>query len=111
MWQRPEDPMTSRQAIDAFVAQPAIAVVGVSRTGKRFCNIACRELREKGYRVHAVHPSGDAIGGVRSYRTLHNLPEKVDAVLVVVPPLQAVEVVHDAAAAGIHHVWLQQGAE
>jgi hypothetical protein len=35
----------------------------------------------------------------------------VHAVLVVVPPQQAIEVVRDAAAAGIRHVWLQQGAE
>jgi uncharacterized protein len=30
---------------------------------------------------------------------------------LVVPPAQAVEVVREAAAAGIRHVWLQQGAE
>jgi len=35
----------------------------------------------------------------------------VNAVLVVVPPPQAVDVIRDAAAAGIRHVWLQQGAE
>ena len=96
---------------DAFVAQPAIAVAGVSRTGKKFGNIACRELRAKGYRVYPIHPAGALIDGRRSYAAFRDLPEKVDAVLVVVPPLQAIEVVRDAAAAGIHHVWLQQGAE
>lgn len=28
-----------------------------------------------------------------------------------VPPPLAIDVIRDAAAAGIHHVWLQQGAE
>lgn len=45
------------------------------------------------------------------YASLSAPPEKVDAVLVVVPPLQALEVVHQTAASGIHHVWLPQGAE
>ena len=48
---------------------------------------------------------------MRSYPRLSALPEKVDSLLVVVPPAQALDVVRDAAAAGIRHVWLQQGAE
>jgi predicted CoA-binding protein len=103
--------MTSRHAVDAFLAQPAIAVVGASRSGKKFGNIACRELRAKGYRVYPVHWSGATIDGVHSYERLTALPGCVKAALIVVPPLQARDVVRDAAAAGIEHVWLQQGAE
>lgn len=58
-----------------------------------------------------MHPSGAEIDGVRSYPRLSALPEKVHSVLVVVPPAQALDVVRDAAGAGIRHVWLQQGAE
>ena len=103
--------MTSRAAIDAFVAQPALAVVGASRSGKKFGNLACRELRTKGYRVYPIHPSADTIDGVQCYARYEDLPEHADAVLVVVPPVQASIVVREAAAAGLHHVWLQQGAE
>src|SRR3954469_9807753 len=103
--------MTSQHSVEAFLNQPAMAVVGVSRQHKKFGNVACRELREKGYRLHVVHPSGESIDGAASYTSLKELPERVDAVLIVVPPAAAVQVVRDAAAAGIHHVWLQQGAE
>jgi uncharacterized protein len=103
--------MTSQLSVDAFLRQPAIAVVGVSRTRQKFGNIACRELRAKGYRLHLVHPSGVPIDGAPSYASLSRLPERVNAVLVVVPPAQALEVVREAAAIGIRHVWLQQGAE
>ena len=78
--------MTSRAAIEAFLARPAIAIAGVSRSGKKFGNLAWRELRAKGYRVHAIHPSADVIDGERCYRTFADLPEPVDALLVVVPP-------------------------
>ena len=106
-----EKTMASEGSIRAFLAHPALAVVGMSRTGRKFGNCACRELTKKGYRIHPIHPSARAIDGVRCYERFTDLPEPLEAVLVVVPPRQAVAVMRDAAAAGIHHVWLQQGAE
>ncbi len=103
--------MNGAAAIQTFLDRPALALVGASRFGKKFGNLACRELRAKGYRVYPIHPSATTVNGVRCYPRFADLPEPVDAVLVVVPPAQAVGVVRDAAAAGIHHVWLQQGAE
>lgn len=103
--------MTSAAAINAFMGQPALAIVGVSRSGSKFGNLARRELARKGYRVYPIHPAATEIDGVRCYQRFADLPEPVDAVLVVVPPAEAGRVVSEAAAAGIHHVWLQQGAE
>ena len=103
--------MTSKASIDAFLAEPAIAVVGVSRSGKGFGNMAARALRQKGYRVYPVNPNADLVDGERCYRSLAELPEPARAVLVVVPPEQALGVVREAASAGIRRVWLQQGAE
>ncbi len=104
--------MTSTaERIHAFIAQPAMAIVGMSRSGKKFGNAAFRELRAKGYRLYPIHRSAPAIDGVPCYRSLREIPEPVDAVLVVVPPDAARQVVREAAAAGMHHVWLQQGAE
>src|SRR5204862_6073783 len=44
--------MKSNASIEAFLAEPAIAVVGVSRSGKGFGNVAVREPRRKGYRIY-----------------------------------------------------------
>jgi uncharacterized protein len=99
------------RAQSAFLREGAIAVVGVSRTGKKFGNAAYRTLREKGYRVYPIHPSAGAINGVRCYRSFADLPERVKALLIVVPPQKVVGILEDAAAAGIRHVWLQQGSE
>jgi len=103
--------MTSKAAVDDFLAQRTLAVVGVSRSGKRYGNMAYKELKAKGYRLFAVHPSAEQIGGERCYPSLEALPEPVGGLLVVVPPAQAERVVREAAAAGIRRVWLQQGAE
>jgi len=103
--------MTSQTAVDAFLAQPALALVGMSRSGSSFGNYAYNALTKKGYRVYPIHPMADTIEGHQCYHRFADLPEHVDAVLIVVPPEEAAIVVKDAAAAGIHHVWLQQGAE
>jgi uncharacterized protein len=103
--------MKISKRIEAFLAEPSIAVVGVSRTGRKFGNAACRALREKGYRVHQVHRKATQIDGMPCYARLADLPEPVGGVLVVVPPWDAIDVIHEAAAAGISRVWLQQGAE
>jgi predicted CoA-binding protein len=103
--------MTSRAAIDAFLNQPAIGIVGVSRSGKGFGNLALRELRRKGYQLSVVNAQADLIQGERCYRRIADLPQAVSALLVVVPPEHAVDVVRDAATRGIRHIWLQQGAE
>jgi predicted CoA-binding protein len=103
--------MTAARSVNAFVDQPAIALVGISRSGKKFGNFVRRELQAKGYRVYSIHQTASEIDGVRCYAHFADLPEPVHAVLVVVPPAPAIPVVREAAAAGIHHVWLQQGAE
>jgi uncharacterized protein len=102
--------MTSKPAVDDFLAQRTLAVVGVSRQGKKFGNYAFRELKVRGYRVFPVHPLAEAIEGDRCYPSLGQLPEPVGGVVVVVPPAQTGQVVRDAASAGIQRVWMQQGA-
>jgi hypothetical protein len=103
--------MTSSAAMREFLAQPALAVVGLSRGGRKFGNLAYRDLKKKGYRLYAVHPRADVLEGDAVFRDLHSLPEPVGGVLIVVPPEQAQAVVEQAGAAGIRRVWLQQGAE
>ena len=98
-------------AIQQFVSDKTMAVVGVSAGGKGFGSFAYAELKKRGFRLLPVHPTAPAIQGDRCWPRLSDLPEKVERVLVVVKPEHAVNVVRDAAAAGISHVWLQQGAE
>ena len=103
--------MIAKRLVDEFVAQEALAVVGVSRSGKGFGNAAVKELLANGYRVHPVHPQAERVQGVACARDLASLPEPVGGALLVVPPAQTETVVREAAAAGIRRVWMQQGSE
>src|SRR4030095_1413890 len=103
--------MSSKAAIEKFTSQPALALIGISRSGKKFGNLAYRVLKSKGYRVYPIHPHATTINGAQCYSDFAALPEPVHNALVALPPSQAVTAVLKAANAGIHNVWLQQGSE
>jgi hypothetical protein len=94
-----------------FLSRRTLALVGMSRSGRKFGNAAYKELAAKGYTVYPVHPEAESIAGARCWPSLAALPGPVDGVVVVVPPAQTAKVVEEARAAGISRVWMQQGAE
>jgi predicted CoA-binding protein len=103
--------MVTKHAVDDFLAQKTLAIVGVSRSGKKFGNSVLKELSAKGYRVIPVHPAATHLEGVTACPSLTALPQKPGGLIVVVRPSEAARVVRDAAAAGITRVWLQQGSD
>jgi uncharacterized protein len=98
-------------AIQNFIDQKRIALAGASRSGKKFGNMAYKELKERGYEVYLVHPEAKEIDGEPCYPNLAALQGKVDGVLICLPASQGESVLREAAEAGIKRVWLQQGAE
>lgn len=103
--------MSSRQAVEGFLAQKSLAVVGVSRAGNKFSNAAFRELAKKGYAVVPVNPHADSLEGQRCYHTLKEIQPRPGGALIITPPAQTEAAVRDAAEAGIRSLWIQQGAE
>jgi uncharacterized protein len=103
--------MSSMASINKFLSAPALALIGMSRSGKKFGNFAYRALVSKGYRVYPIHPHATAINGIKCYPNYTALPEPVEEVLIVVPPSQAMAAIRRAAASGVRRVWLQQGSE
>lgn len=103
--------MTSKTLIQEFIDQKSLALVGISSKGHKFGNMAFRELKSKGYTVYPIHLTADKVEGVTTYKDFASLPEKVDGVLISVDPTRTLQVVQEAAAAGIHYIWMQQGSE
>jgi len=103
--------MTSKKLVDDFIASKNIAVAGVSRNSKKFGNVIYRELRKKGYNVFPLNPNGAEIEGDKCYPCLDDISEKLDAVVINLPPQKALNVIKDANAAGIKRIWLQQGSQ
>jgi acyl-CoA synthetase (NDP forming) len=85
----------------------AIALVGVSPKGGAGANIL-RSGERYGFAVPTwpVNPNYDEIAGHRCYRSLKDLPQVPDCVVVSVPADAVLDVVRDAAAAGVRGVYV-----
>ena len=103
--------MTASEIINDFLSHKDIAVVGVSRSGKKFSNTVFKELKNKGYSIVPVNPRTDTIEGERCYHHLSEIAETPDGALIITPPNETESVIRDAIEAGIRRVWIQQGAE
>lgn len=98
-------------AIEEFIRCQRIAVAGASRSGKKFGNIAAKELQKRGFQVVLIHPEAKEIDGQPCYPSLTAARDQVDAVLISVPAAHAAALMREAAGIGLRNVWLQQGAE
>ena len=103
--------MVTKELVDDFIACKTLAVVGVSSKGNKFSNTVYKALKTRGYRLFPVNTNTTEIDGETCYSRLQDLPEPVDGVLIFVRPENTLDVVKDAAAAGIKHIWIQQEAE
>jgi predicted CoA-binding protein len=100
-------PMGDLAAVQAFLAERTVALVGASRNPKAFSSAVRRELESRGVRVLAVNPAGSGPG---FFPAVSALPEKVAAALVMVPQRASEAAVREALAAGVRLVWLHQGS-
>ena len=103
--------MTTAIAVKDFMSQPALAIVGASRSPNKFGSIVYKDLKSKGYTVFAVNPHAQTIEGDPAYPDLMHLPQQVGGVVLIVPPAQTEQMVRQAAEVGITRVWIQPGAE
>lgn len=97
--------------IQDFTGGKRIALAGASRSPNKFGNAAYKELKARGYEVLLIHPEAREIDGATCYPNLAALPDKVDGMLVSVPPSRSEKLLREAASVGVRNVWLQAGAE
>ncbi len=102
---------TSMRAVEAFLKERTLAVVGVSRTATEFSHVVYRTLKERGYTVYPVNPFAQKIDGDPCAPDIRSVPGRVGGAVVFVRPEKTEGVVRELVAAGIRQIWIQQGAE
>ena len=102
--------MTTQKDVQSFLNHKSIAVVGVSRNQKKFGYTAYKHLKERNYRVFPVNPNVDRVDMEKCYADIKSIPEKVEGVLIVIPPKQSEIIVREVNNLGIKSVWFQQGS-
>ena len=96
---------TSHEILEAA---RTIAVVGASRDPSKAGGSVPEGLQRRGFRIIPVNPFADTLFGERVYRSLLEIPEKVDLVDVFRPAADAPEIARQAVAIGARALWLQE---
>lgn len=87
----------------------SVALVGVSANPIRSSNFVASYLVRTPFRTYPVNPAYDEVLGLKTYDTLHDLPEVPDIVDVFRRHDAIPEVVDQAIEVGAKVVWLQLG--
>jgi hypothetical protein len=86
-----------------------VAMVGLSPNEEKASNLVAKYLKERGYRVIPVNPGYDEILGEKSYKSVSEIPEKVDVVDIFMRAENVVPVVQEAVQIKPRAIWLQLG--
>lgn len=88
-----------------------IAVVGLSADWYRPSYFAAKYMQEHGYRIIPVNPKYPEILGEKCYRSLRDIPEKVQIVDVFRKTQDVAPIAEDAIAIGAKVLWQQLGVK
>lgn len=98
--------MITMKAIQDFLGQKRLAVVGVSQRPRDFSRVLFQEFRNRGYDAVPVNPGAREIDGQPCFARLQQIDPPVDTVLLMTSPGVTNQVVRDCAAAGVKRVWM-----
>ena len=91
--------------------KPAVAIVGASADRSKYSNKSVRAHLAKGYEVFPVNPREETIEGLKVYRSVLEIPVKLDRVSVYLPPAVGMKVVEEIARKGTKELFLNPGSE
>jgi len=86
-----------------------LAVVGLSADWYRPSFFAAKYMQEHGYRIIPVNPKYESILGERCYKSLRDIPEKVDLVDIFRKTQDVMPIAEAAIAIGARVLWQQLG--
>lgn len=100
---------TALERLQIIQNSESVALVGVSNNPIRSSNFVASYLIRTPFRTYPVNPAYDEVLGLKTYDTLHDLPEVPDIVDVFRRHDAIPEVVDQAIEIGAKVVWLQLG--
>ncbi len=102
-------PGVSLNAVENFLAQKRIAMVGISRDPHVIGAQLVKKFTQLGYEIAPVNPNVSEIMGRPCYARVQDIHPAPEAALLLTSPAVTNAVVHDCAEAGIRHVWMYRG--
>lgn len=99
------------QEIESFLSAQSYAVAGASTRRHKYGNKVFRALVGSGRETFPLNPNAGEVEGQRAYSRIADLPVVPESLSIVTPPEVTRQIVADAIAAGVGHLWMQPGAE
>lgn len=98
------------RTIDAILAgSKTVAVVGISDKPDRPSHQVAKYLQERGFRVIPVNPLLDEVLGETAYKSLAEIPGRVDLVDVFRKSADVPPIAEEAVRTGARFFWMQEG--
>jgi predicted CoA-binding protein len=88
-----------------------VAVIGASSNPRKFGNRAVRAFRRQGYTVVPINPHELEVEGLKTFKSVLDVPGTIDMATIYVPPEIGEQVIEEIARKKIPEVWLNPGAE
>ena len=100
----------NEEIIEIFNNTKTIAIAGLSPNEEKASNRVAKYLQNAGFKIVPIYPKGDEILGEKVYRSLEEIPFKIDMLDIFRKP-DAIAAVVDAAIkrGDIDTVWTQLG--
>jgi predicted CoA-binding protein len=95
---------TSKEILEAATT---IAVVGASRDPLKAGGSVPAGLQRRGFRIIPINPFADTLFGERVYRSILDVPDRIDLVDVFRPAADVPAIARQAVAVGARALWLQ----
>lgn len=98
-------------SLDNFFKAQSVAVIGASSTPGKIGHEVLRSLVEYGYkgRVYPVNPRATEILGVKCYRTLTEIPDRVDLAVFTIASNLAPDIMEECGRKGVRNVVVISG--
>lgn len=95
---------------ELLLSTKTIAIVGVSANSDKASNHVARYLQGKtDYELFFVNPAADEILGQKVYKSLSEIEQEIDLVVVFRKPADCLAVLDEAIAIKAKSIWLQLG--
>ncbi|TBU48132.1 NAD(P)-binding protein [Dichomitus squalens] len=95
-----------------FLSSPKYAVVGASKDQTKFGTKVLKWYQTREQDVTPVHPKEDELEGVKTVRSIGDLPSPSEtSISIITPPKITLGVLEQAKALNVPALWLQPGAE
>ena len=88
-----------------------VAVLGASPKPDRYAFRAMQMLRDHGYRPVPVNPAYDAVLGEKCYRSIVDLPEKIDTITLYIGKRRSDPLIDQIVGARPRRIIMNPGAE